>query len=101
MSILFCFHLLFRDQRRVQILESYCALATRNKVSIERAMQSFVDILDGDQDYLPAILGMATGFMIEKNQVRVGPYSLFVCVTFCPCFLAFLHFHRSIKLETC
>jgi hypothetical protein len=32
-------------------------------------MQAFVDILDGDQEYLPAILGMATGFMIEKNQV--------------------------------
>lgn len=30
-------------------------------------MQSFIEILDGDQDYLPAILGMATGFMIEKN----------------------------------
>lgn len=32
-------------------------------------MQVFVDMLDSDQDYLPAVLGMATGFMIEKNQV--------------------------------
>jgi hypothetical protein len=38
-------------------------------VSVERAMQVFVDMLDSDQDYLPAVLGMATGFMIEKNQV--------------------------------
>jgi tetratricopeptide repeat protein 21B len=59
----------YRDPLRVRILESYCYLATRSKVNVERAMQSFVDILDADQDYLPAVLGMATGFMIEKNQV--------------------------------
>lgn len=32
-------------------------------------MQSFGEILEGDPEYLPAVLGMATGFMIEKNQV--------------------------------
>ncbi len=57
-----------RDEQRVRILESYCSMATRNKVSVDRAMQNFVEILDNDQDYLPAVLGMATGFMIEKNQ---------------------------------
>jgi len=31
-------------------------------------MKSFIEMLDQDQDYLPAVLGMATGFMIEKNQ---------------------------------
>lgn len=25
-------------------------------------------MLESDQDYLPAVLGMATGFMVEKNQ---------------------------------
>ena len=57
------------DQLRVQVLENYCLLATRNKNNVDRAMQSFVDMLEEDQDYLPAVLGMATGFMIEKNQV--------------------------------
>jgi hypothetical protein len=32
-------------------------------------MQSFIGMLENDQDYLPAILGMATGFMVEKNPV--------------------------------
>ena len=31
-------------------------------------MQSFIDMLDIDKDYLPAILGMSTGFMIERSQ---------------------------------
>ena len=31
-------------------------------------MQSFIELLEKDQDCLPAVLGMATGFMVEKNQ---------------------------------
>lgn len=54
----------------MRVLENYCGLATRNKAAVDRAMQSFIEMLDQDQDYLPAVLGMATGFMIEKNQVR-------------------------------
>ena len=53
----------------MRVLDAYCAMATRTKINVDRAMQSFVDMLDNDQDYLPAVLGMATGFMIEKNQV--------------------------------
>ena len=58
----------------MKILENYAALATRQKVNVDRAMQSFVEMLDQDQDYLPAVLGMATGFMIEKNQVQTVEY---------------------------
>jgi len=57
-----------KDPQRVKVLENYAALATRQKMNVDRAMQSFVEMLDSDQDYLPAVLGMATGFMIEKNQ---------------------------------
>jgi hypothetical protein len=32
-------------------------------------MASFITILEKNPDYLPAILGMATGFMVEKNEV--------------------------------
>ena len=31
-------------------------------------MQSFIAMLEADPDSLQAVLGMATGFMIEKNQ---------------------------------
>ena len=57
------------DPKRVRVLENYCGLATRNKQQVERAMASFIELMDQDQDYLPAVLGLATGFMIEKNQV--------------------------------
>jgi tetratricopeptide repeat protein 21B len=57
-----------RDQKRVQILENYTLMATKQKGNVDRAMQSFIDILEDDKDYLPAVLGMATGFMIEKSQ---------------------------------
>lgn len=49
-------------------MENYCSLSTRTKPNVDRAMKSFIEMLDEDQDYLPAVLGMATGFMIEKNQ---------------------------------
>ena len=57
-----------RDPLRFKILENYWLLASRSKSNIDNAMQSFISILDKDQDYLPAVLGMATGFMVEKNQ---------------------------------
>ena len=31
-------------------------------------MATFIEMLEEDQNYLPAILGMATGFMVEKSQ---------------------------------
>jgi tetratricopeptide repeat protein 21B len=55
-----------RDPMRFRVLESYCALASRQKHNVDRAMQTFIDLLETDQDYLPAVLGMATGFMVEK-----------------------------------
>ena len=54
------------------VLENYVLLATKQKSNIDKAMQSFIDMLEEDGDYLPAVLGMATGFMIEKTQVIRG-----------------------------
>ena len=31
-------------------------------------MKSFIEMLEADPESLPAVLGMATGFMIEKSQ---------------------------------
>jgi tetratricopeptide repeat protein 21B len=57
-----------RDQRRLIVLENYSLMATRLKHKIDQAMNSFIDLLEADPEYLPGILGMATGFMIDKNQ---------------------------------
>jgi hypothetical protein len=39
-------------------------------------MQSFIEMLEENKDYLPAVLGMSTGFMIEKAQVLHTPLPL-------------------------
>lgn len=57
-----------KDVMRFKVLQNYWLLATRQKSNIDTAMQSFIEMLEKDQDYLPAVLGMATGFMVEKNQ---------------------------------
>ncbi len=56
------------NQLKYQVLENYYLLATRIKSNIEKVMQSFIAMLEDDGDYLPAVLGMATGFMVEKNS---------------------------------
>lgn len=65
------FVIVSRDHKRVTVLENYVLLATKQKSNIDKAMQSFIDMLEEDGDYLPAVLGMATGFMIEKTQVEL------------------------------
>jgi len=57
-----------RNKVRYAILENYYLLATKQKANVERAMQSFIAMLETDPDNLSAVLGMATGFMIEKSQ---------------------------------
>lgn len=88
-----------RDKRRVQILENYTLLSTKIKSNIDKAMQSFIDMLEADKDYLPAILGMSTGFMIERSQhkarnllKRVAKMEVRVCVSVI--FDGFFNFHQ-------
>lgn len=57
-----------KDKKRVQVLQNYLWLATKQKKNVDDAMASFIEMLEDDQNYLPAILGMATGFMVEKSQ---------------------------------
>lgn len=57
-----------RDKQRYTLLENYYLLATKQKGNVDKAMQSFIGMLEQDPDSLPAVLGMATGFMIEKSQ---------------------------------
>lgn len=60
-----------KDTLKYELLENQYFLATRQRSMIDKAMTSFQQMLDDDQDYLPAILGMASGFMIEKNEVSL------------------------------
>ena len=56
------------DTRKVKVLENLCLLSTRSKGHVQAVLESFIEMLEKDQDYLPAILGLATAYMIDKEQ---------------------------------
>lgn len=57
-----------QDPLRFRVLEAYAGLGSRNKVAVDRSSNAFADLLENDPEYLPAVLGMATCFMIGKDQ---------------------------------
>ena len=55
---------------KIRVLKAYTYLAARSKSKIDQAMQIFIDILEKEKDYLPALLGMSTTFMLEKSTTK-------------------------------
>lgn len=53
-----------------QVLECYAMMATKNKANVEAAIQKFISLLETERDYVPALLGMATAFMIQKQMPK-------------------------------
>jgi tetratricopeptide repeat protein 21B len=49
-------------------LESYYLLATKQRSNITKAVNGFKAIYDNDPDYLPGVLGLATAYMMEKDE---------------------------------
>ena len=55
---------------KYRVLESYQLLATKQKANVDRAMHNFIEILETEKDYLPALLGMSTAFMLENSTTK-------------------------------
>ncbi|XP_053925201.1 tetratricopeptide repeat protein 21B isoform X2 [Cuculus canorus] len=55
---------------QLRIMENYCLMATKQKASVERALNTFTEIVVAEKDHIPAILGMATAYMILKQTPR-------------------------------
>uniref|UniRef100_A0A673N3L1 Tetratricopeptide repeat protein 21B-like n=1 Tax=Sinocyclocheilus rhinocerous TaxID=307959 RepID=A0A673N3L1_9TELE len=55
---------------QLRILENYCYLATKQKANVERALNVFIEIANSERDYVPALLAMATAYMILKQTPR-------------------------------
>uniref|UniRef100_A0A3B3R4B6 Tetratricopeptide repeat domain 21B n=1 Tax=Paramormyrops kingsleyae TaxID=1676925 RepID=A0A3B3R4B6_9TELE len=55
---------------QLRIMENYCFLATKQKASIEKALSVFTEIVNNEKDHVPALLGMATAYMILKQTPR-------------------------------
>uniref|UniRef100_A0A8D3AN31 Tetratricopeptide repeat domain 21B n=1 Tax=Scophthalmus maximus TaxID=52904 RepID=A0A8D3AN31_SCOMX len=52
------------------ILENYCFLATKQKANIEKALSVFTEIANNEKDNVPALLAMATAYMMLKQTPR-------------------------------
>uniref|UniRef100_A0A9R1SDY0 Tetratricopeptide repeat domain 21B n=2 Tax=Cyprinus carpio TaxID=7962 RepID=A0A9R1SDY0_CYPCA len=56
---------------QLRILENYCYLATKQKANVERALNVFIEIANTiSQHHVPALLAMATAYMILKQTPR-------------------------------
>nr|XP_033800547.1 tetratricopeptide repeat protein 21B [Geotrypetes seraphini] len=55
---------------QLRIMENYCLMATKQKSNVERALNTFTEVASAEKDHIPALLGMATAYMILKQTPR-------------------------------
>ncbi|XP_066201690.1 tetratricopeptide repeat protein 21B isoform X1 [Saccopteryx leptura] len=55
---------------QLRVLENYCLMATKQKSNVEKALNTFTEIATSEKDHIPALLGMATAYMILKQTPR-------------------------------
>ncbi|XP_039613461.1 tetratricopeptide repeat protein 21B isoform X1 [Polypterus senegalus] len=55
---------------QLRIMQNYCLLATRQKTNVEKALNVFLEIANSEKDHVPALLGIATAYMILKQTPR-------------------------------
>ncbi|XP_029790318.1 tetratricopeptide repeat protein 21B isoform X2 [Suricata suricatta] len=55
---------------QLRIMENYCLVATKQKSNVEQALNTFTEIATAERDHIPALLGMATAYMILKQTPR-------------------------------
>ncbi|XP_040213995.1 tetratricopeptide repeat protein 21B [Rana temporaria] len=55
---------------QLRIMENYCLMATKQKANVERALNTFTEVAAAEKDHMPALLGMATAYMILKQTPR-------------------------------
>uniref|UniRef100_A0A671XG33 Tetratricopeptide repeat domain 21B n=1 Tax=Sparus aurata TaxID=8175 RepID=A0A671XG33_SPAAU len=54
----------------LRILENYCLLASKQKSNVEKALGVFTEIANNEKDHVPALLAMATAYMMLKQTPR-------------------------------
>lgn len=55
---------------KIRVLRAHVKLVSRNSTVVDEALQIFIDALDFQKDFLPAILGMAAAFMLEDAPTK-------------------------------
>ncbi|KAJ6659332.1 hypothetical protein lerEdw1_019203 [Lerista edwardsae] len=57
-------------QNQVEMLQSYCLMATKEKHNVEKALHAFTEMAQNERESVPAILAMAQAFMILKSTSK-------------------------------
>lgn len=55
---------------QLRILENYCLLATKQKANVEKALSVFTEIANNEKDHVPALLALATAYMMLKQTPK-------------------------------
>ena len=55
------------DARNYKIMEGYYLLSTKSKSNVQEVLQTTLQILEQDENFLPAILLMAIAYMADKD----------------------------------
>ncbi|XP_026534687.1 tetratricopeptide repeat protein 21A [Notechis scutatus] len=57
-------------QNQVEMLQSYCLMATKEKHNVEKALKVFIEMGQNERDNVPAILAMAQAYMLLKYTAK-------------------------------
>ncbi|CAK4097343.1 unnamed protein product [Aphanomyces euteiches] len=55
---------------RIRVLECYAIMAAKTKPMVEKATTLLLEILEEDRDNVPALLALATAYMLAKQQPK-------------------------------
>ncbi|XP_053122295.1 tetratricopeptide repeat protein 21A isoform X2 [Hemicordylus capensis] len=58
------------SQNQVEMLQSYCLMATKERYNVEKALHAFTEMAQNEKENVPAILAMAQAFMILKSTSK-------------------------------
>ncbi|XP_061443855.1 tetratricopeptide repeat protein 21A [Rhineura floridana] len=57
-------------QNQVEMLQSYCLMATRETHNVEKALKVFTEMCQNERDSVSAILAMSQAYMLLKNSLK-------------------------------
>ncbi|ETV87514.1 hypothetical protein, variant 1 [Aphanomyces astaci] len=55
---------------RIRVLECYAAMSAKTKPMVEKATATLLELLEEDRDNVPALLALATAYMLAKQQSK-------------------------------
>lgn len=55
---------------RLKVYQCQCLMFTKQKQNVERALNQLMDVYNENKDYIPALVAMSQGLIIQKQQTK-------------------------------